>query len=1149
MFLCQTTNILSFEEEHTLTKVIFPSIFFDILPITMISTDKSRYFYNFALEIVQDNALTYDQKVLFLDSILNELLQELTRENSQLFTDSYSRMMFVFSTHHTPQNIEEELIAFRTKSKIARQKSKSISENDVAGCLRALCLAVFFFSNEPTPPELLEIYRNITPLNSHKRSFREKDVIPFFRAILLSFNEAKVTPNGRHYRDASLSTDELGTITLRLWDKWSEINELTWDFATLNCTEIQKLSDEKQLFSTTKESFIVLEPDFLVDATDIAECFQFNGSNPLLFVLKNFIRSKASEQMILGNIVNYLLDELLLDSACDFDEIFPKTFLQKPLSLLPLLQKKPNLVEQLRSEAHVHFLNIQAAISTLKFDSASVEPTFISSLYGLQGRLDVMTEFADDPTRKDVIELKSGKAPDSGFWKNHLAQVTCYNLLLDSAFENRIGASCILYSKTQMKPLRNAPNVPELKQQLIQLRNEIVAIQYQLSQRKFASLRSITLKDFGEAPDFKRNDIERFQSAFNNSSNLESKYFRLFVSFLMRELWSGKVGSGEYGTGFSSLWRRTIEEKESDFSVLSHLRLNFDESDFDKFYLTFDRTDKTPSISTFRRGDIVLLYPIESNETAKPLQRQILKGNIKEITPEKIIVSLRNKQLHSSIFEQFDFWTIEADFISTEFSSKCASLLDFLSSPKHKRDILLGLIEPEFSETKLRLPENISENLTAEQLHRLNQALSAQDYFLLQGPPGTGKTSRMLKSIVHAITETSDEHIVVAAFTNRAVDEICDALLSISQDFPFIRLGSKDTTQHANKTLYTLSLGKSPEKLAEMIRECRVVVSTISSLASNDDLFVLKQFQTIIVDEASQITEPQLVGLLTRFDRFILIGDEQQLPAVVTQSELGLRVNDETLNSIGIVDLRMSLFERLLLQCTKNGWKNTFGMISAQGRMHKDIQEFPNHAFYNGNLQTIADWQDLNNSDFLTYYEQWKTSEKFIENLDQNSNYLRQFSEFLHKRVLFFPSAPENHTKHHNQEAKRVAEVVSFIAEIYGDNFTKETVGIITPYRAQIAAILAELPKNLHPKVTVDTVERFQGSEREIIILSFAVNNSSQLTNLQSLTFDGKTDRKLNVALTRARHHLFAFGCAEILSERSHFRNFIDHVKIQGGFL
>lgn len=90
---------------------------------------------------------------------------------------------------------------------------------------------------------------------------------------------------------------------------------------------------------------------------------------------------------------------------------------------------------------------------------------------------------------------------------------------------------------------------------------------------------------------------------------------------------------------------------------------------------------------------------------------------------------------------------------------------------------------------------------------------------------------------------------------------------------------------------------------------------------SKTELFLLKNFDTVIIDEASQILEPMLVGLLSKFKRFVLIGDHKQLPAVVVQDGESSKIKDESLRNIGIIDTRISLFERLYMQVRKMNGK------------------------------------------------------------------------------------------------------------------------------------------------------------------------------------------------------------------------------------
>jgi DNA replication ATP-dependent helicase Dna2 len=164
------------------------------------------------------------------------------------------------------------------------------------------------------------------------------------------------------------------------------------------------------------------------------------------------------------------------------------------------------------------------------------------------------------------------------------------------------------------------------------------------------------------------------------------------------------------------------------------------------------------------------------------------------------------------------------------------------------------------------------------------------------------------------------------------------------------------------------------------------------------------------------------------------------------------------------------------------------------------------------------------------------------------------------QRKLFFPTPIDNNSANHKtniHEAKLVAQVVQQFQNIFLTNklpFGKQTIGIITPFRAQIATIRHELSSqrsigfqhsseqnDFDPdQITIDTVERYQGGARDIIIISLCTNKESQLAAISSFSKDGKVDRKLNVALTRARKHLVILGNAEILNTNPIYRALIE---------
>jgi DNA replication ATP-dependent helicase Dna2 len=316
----------------------------------------------------------------------------------------------------------------------------------------------------------------------------------------------------------------------------------------------------------------------------------------------------------------------------------------------------------------------------------------------------------------------------------------------------------------------------------------------------------------------------------------------------------------------------------------------------------------------------------------------------------------------------------------------------------------------------------------------------------------------------------------------------------------------------------------------------RIFVSTVASFGQNDGLLRLKKFQRLIVDEASQILEPQLIGLLTRFEHFILIGDHRQLPAITTQRPETTLVEDAELQSIGLQDLRESYFERLYRRCQEQGWHWAYGQLHRQGRMHADIMDFPNQFFYQGLLKTLADTPDESHRQHRPLWYDLPGIDPVMEKI------------CAEKRVVFFPIAAEDavfNAKTNKSEAALAARIVLFFKNLYELNnkpwLPMQTLGIITPWRAQIAQLRASLTEaGIDPDtVTIDTVERYQGGAREVIIVSTCVHSEHQLASLVSMG-EGAVDRKFNVALTRAREHLIVLGNAGVLGMDERYGAFME---------
>ncbi len=202
-------------------------------------------------------------------------------------------------------------------------------------------------------------------------------------------------------------------------------------------------------------------------------------------------------------------------------------------------------------------------------------------------------------------------------------------------------------------------------------------------------------------------------------------------------------------------------------------------------------------------------------------------------------------------------------------------------------------------------------------------------------------------------------------------------------------------------------------------------------------------------------------------------------------------------------------------------------MLRTHYRLHKDISALIDK-LYNNQLLTGKDEQLIDFNIFC------KESDDNIEKLLSKS------------RLIFIESAYERISKTNFCEASIVNKLLSTIKHIYGDNFSDKTVGVVTPWRAQIALIKKNIiDKNIRENVTIDTVERFQGSEREIIINSYSVHSPQQMNNLESFNAEG-IDRKLLVSISRGSKQLIILGNRKVLENGKHYKEIINHIKRYG---
>lgn len=540
-----------------------------------------------------------------------------------------------------------------------------------------------------------------------------------------------------------------------------------------------------------------------------------------------------------------------------------------------------------------------------------------------------------------------------------------------------------------------------------------------------------------------------------------------------------------------------------------------------------------------------------------------IEGTVTHISGNKMKISLRTDELPDwsrrgklGVDAVFD----ENSYSEMENALKLAPVLAQKKEKGHLVKILTGEEEPTFNQLQpfnhIQPFNNIQPPLNSFQHQAIEKILSANELAIVHGPPGTGKTTTLVQAIKWMV-DTNKEQVLVTAPSNAAVDLLSEKLSE--QGLNVVRIGnparvnekqmalsldSKIASHNSSKEIrklkkqaaeyrdlahkYKRSFGAAEREqrkalfaearnisnevekteqyiISDVLSKAQVITSTL--VGANHYTIRNLQFQTCVIDEAGQSIEPACWIPILKSKKLVMAGDHFQLPPTIKSAEAAK-------------ELGTTLMEKLVAR-----HPSSVVLLEEQYRMHSKIMEFSSKEFYEGKLKA-------NDSVASRLLFEGDQPFVFMDTAGCGYDELREESKLSNPEEADFVL----------QQLERLAATLQTIYST--DNFP--SIGLISPYRHQVELLKEKvqgfpLLQSCLPNITINTIDSFQGQERDIIFISLVRSNADA-----SIGFLSEV-RRMNVAMTRARKKLVMVGDSATLSQFSFYADLVSYAeKIQG---
>ncbi|XP_015518231.1 DNA replication ATP-dependent helicase/nuclease DNA2 isoform X1 [Neodiprion lecontei] len=943
-----------------------------------------------------------------------------------------------------------------------------------------------------------------------------------------------------------------------------------WKDTRLQTGDIVNIQAKKQLNDWVVDNtsgFVVEQPDFLVSGTSVVGAL-FCARRGILSDRFKGIESvtdckQGASVMVIGSLVHELFQKVLKE------KIYTKPGITKLLKdlikshntasmlysagmametcekeMLPFVPKIFHFTERyIKGEKSKHAdENFNGKINVIR----DIEESLWVPQLGVKGKVDVTVEVnVNLKPRTMPLELKTGRP---SFSLEHRGQVILYTMMMTVTGQD-VEAGLLLYLRDNI--MREIKVSHPEQRDLILLRNNLA---YYLT--RTPKLMKPVNSGVGEESN---EDSMELPEPINHRACQNCPYSALCCAYLkndksfqptdrhpltsiIRELdnylkpehikyvkkWVKMLQINEadevQNQPLRNLWTIPPTQREKNGKCISNLKIIgkvFIECN--RFRHTFTRVNSadfkvTSDLTKF--GFNTMEYVIISTDT----KINVCAGTVIELSKDTITVLLERNLVEKKPKDVFHIDPYVSQSMLIANLSNIGYLLDDNAVTERMRKIVIERAPATFLKKLDRsvavVAEQVLKPLNKMQQRAVLKVVAANEYLLIKGMPGTGKTQTLV-AIIELLVKMG-KSVLLTAHTHSAVDNVLLKLIETNVDF--VRLGS---TNRINPKLLSKSEAmltqecRTPESLDTAYNSKNVVC--VTCLGANHPLLGRRIFDVCLVDESTQVLQSSLLRPLYSSSKFVLIGDPDQLPPVVKSNEARKLGMDQ------------SLFERL------DNENNTV-TLTLQYRMNQRIMSVANQITYKGQLTIGADdigmaTLHIPDKSVLNSSKNWVKS-ALSTDLDDSVVVLHTGDTH---NIFKDDISPEN-DNYRERKCSNLCEaavILHLVTILMQAGVVAGQIGVIAPYREQVN-LLRDI---IEQDVEVNTVDQYQGRDKELILYSGTRSNYVRSVDAEK-EFNILDDyRRLTVAITRAKHKLIIVGDIITLKQFVPFKKLFDQIR------